>query len=114
MYYVDSQRTLTRRDSSLVFSKKSELDEEFDVKSTARGPSTIRLTTDDSAHASVVIRPKGSVQKELVTLMFESMLDSIVESWQILTPLKQDENLTKVEKTPSDLTSKKKKTIGKI
>nr|XP_037866668.1 radial spoke head 10 homolog B-like isoform X2 [Bombyx mori] len=113
MYYVDSQRTLTRRDSSLVFSKKSELDEEFDVKSTARGPSTIRLTTDDSAHASVVIRPKGSVQKELVTLMFESMLDSIVESWQILTPLKQDENLTKVEKTPSDLTSKKKKTIAK-
>lgn len=116
MYYVDSQRTATRRDSSLIVSRRYLGDDrnEYDTISTTRGPSTIPLTSDSGA--SLTMRPKGSTQKELVTMLFESMLDSIVSSWEVITQQKPEESTPNMEfeKTASELTfiSKKKKSNG--
>lgn len=112
MYYVDSQRTLTRRDSSLVVSRRYNADDNETI-STAR-PSTLPLTSDSGA--SLAVRPKGSTQKELVTMLFESMLDSIVSSWEVIVQPKPEESTNNMEigKTASELTftSKKKKSYG--
>lgn len=112
MYYVDSQRTVTRRDSSLIVSGKYTGNDrtEYEALSTAR-PSTIPLISDSGA--SLTTRPKGSIQKEVVTMLFESMLDSIVSSWEVIVQQKPEESIPNIEftKTPSELTfiSKKKK-----
>ncbi|CAG4944433.1 unnamed protein product [Colias eurytheme] len=114
MYYVDSQRTITRRESSLILGKHNK-DEKIDYEafSTARGPSTVRLVSDSGA--SIEARQKGSVQKELVTMLFESMLDHIVDSWEVIETRKVEEVPTDFPRTASELTfgSKKKKSIVK-
>lgn len=115
MFYVDSQRTVTRRDSSLIVSKKHHgPDVDFDNWSTTQAQSTLPLTSDSTA--SIAPRPRGSVQKELITMMFESMLDSIVDSWEVIQ-LKGEDSSPTIDfgKTGSDLTfaSKKKKNNGK-
>ncbi|XP_026757085.2 radial spoke head 10 homolog B-like [Galleria mellonella] len=115
MFYVDSQRTLTRRDSSLtVQKKKSQAGEDkfnYETISTARGQSNAHLICESAV--SLSIRPKGSVQRELVTMMFESMLDSIVQSWEVISQQKPEDSTPNLEfgKTVSELTfiSKKKK-----
>ncbi|XP_037297802.1 radial spoke head 10 homolog B isoform X2 [Manduca sexta] len=119
MYYVDLQKTVTRRESSLIASKKylsTEDRTDYDFMSTARGQSTARLTSD-SASSVVGTRPKGSVENELVTMLFESMLDSIVESWEVIVQQKPEGSTPNMEfgKTVSELTimSKKKKSIAK-
>lgn len=116
MYYVDSQRTVTRRDSSLIISRRNipgDERSEFETLSTAR-QSTIPLTSDSGV--SLVSRPRGSIQKELVTMLFESMLDSIVSSWEVIVPQKPEISSPNMEfgKTSSELTftSKRKKSIG--
>lgn len=116
MFYVDSQRTVTRRDSSLIVSKKHPgPDVDFDNWSATQAQSTQPLNSESSA--SLAPRPRGSVQKELITMMFESMLDSIVDSWEVI-PLKGDDSTPTIDfgKTGSDLTfnSKKKKSNGKL
>lgn len=117
MYYLDSQKTTTRRDSSLIITRKlSQADDdrtEIEILSTARAPSTVRTTTESAT--SLVYRPRISVQKELVAVMFESMLSSIVESWDIIVS-KKPEQSTNIEsgKIPSELTftPKRKKSVG--
>ncbi|XP_059060430.1 radial spoke head 10 homolog B-like isoform X2 [Achroia grisella] len=119
MFYVDSQRTVTRRDSSLIVYKRNfqsgEERLDFDTMSTARCQSNIRLTSE--CGASFSMRPKGSVQRELVTMMFESMLDSVVQSWEVIVQQKTEESSPNMEfgKTVSELTftGKKKKPNAK-
>ncbi|CAH0603064.1 unnamed protein product [Chrysodeixis includens] len=115
MFYVDSQRTVTRRDSSLIVSKKNNAqDVDFDTWSTTQGQPTLPLTSESAG--SIVSRPRGSVQKELITMMFESMLDSIVDSWEVI-PIKSDDSSPTIDlgKTGSDLTftGKRKKGYAK-
>lgn len=114
MFYVDSQRTVTRRDSSLIVIKKHGVDVDFDTWSTTQGQSTLPFTSESTG--SMPPRPRGSVRKELITMMFESMLDSIVDSWDIILPLKAEDSSPAMDigKTGSDLTfsSKKKKNFG--
>ncbi|KAM3964824.1 uncharacterized protein ACR2FA_001219 [Aphomia sociella] len=117
MFYIDSQRTVTRRDSSLLVHRKKShngLDKlDFETLSTTRGNSNLCLTSE-SGTSLFVTRPKGFVQRELVTAMFESMLDCIVQSWEVIIKQKPEESTPYMEfgKTPSELTftSKKKKT----
>lgn len=117
MYYIDSQRTVTRRDSSLIAPKRSSqiLDPDWEGLSTARATSTAHLTSDSST--SLVARAKGSVQKEIVTMLFESMVDSIVETWEVIIQQKSEESQPNMlMKTASEVTftSKKKKPAGMI
>lgn len=115
MYYVDSQRTLTRRDSSLVTTRG--LSEGYD---TGRTRSTTRFASE--SNSSFLLRPpprpNGSVKKELVTMMFDSMLGSIVESWDVILPPAISEELSVVKELPKTLseqtfTSKKTKKGGR-
>lgn len=117
MYYVDSQRTLTRRDSSLITPKKSGRADDFDVSSLCQGQMSVPLNSESSL--SVVTRPRGSVQKELVTLMFESMLSSIVRSWELIPPKQDSSTNVDVGKVGSETysvtgTSRRKKPLGKF
>lgn len=111
MFYVDPQRTVTRRDSSLIMRKRQDVD--IDTWSTLQAQSTAPLTSDSTA--SVVYRPRGSVQKELVTMMFDSMLDSIVHSWETIDLPKPEESSPTLDfgKSGSEQTfsSKKKRTM---
>ncbi|XP_072936952.1 uncharacterized protein [Epargyreus clarus] len=111
MFYLDTQRTVTRRDSSVVLQKKYYRDDRSDVEalSTTRGQSTARLTSESGT--SLPARPRGSIQKELITMLFDSMLDAIVESWEVIGLPKTNEIYQNIEKAPSNVTlsSKKKK-----
>lgn len=114
MFYVDSQRTVTRRDSSLIVPERIRLSQVGDEGlSTARALSTARLGSESTL--SLIVRPKGSVQKELVTMLFESMLDTIVESWEVIVQQKAEESTPNMDfaKTTSELTFSKKKGKGK-
>ncbi|XP_045767087.1 radial spoke head 10 homolog B-like isoform X2 [Maniola jurtina] len=112
MYYIDSQRTLTRRDSSVIV-PKAFIKDDYEAMSTTRGPSTARLASD--SRTSLGHRPRGSVRKEIITILFESMLDSIVESWEVIEQRKTEEINIDIGKTPSDVTStsKKKRPLAK-
>lgn len=114
MYYIDSQRTVTRRDSSLITTRRPSqiLDPDWEGLSTARAPSTAHLISESSS--SLISRAKGSVQKELVTMLFESMIDSIVESWDVIIQQKPEESQPNIMKTASEVTftSKRKKPAG--
>lgn len=116
MFYLDSQRTTTRRDSSLITNRKNK---ELDDVSLYLGQPPAIYNIESSTSVAPV-RPKGSVQKELVTLMFESMLDSIVESWETIMPEKHEESYLNLDisKVPSETftisTGKKKKASGKL
>nr|XP_021184110.1 radial spoke head 10 homolog B isoform X3 [Helicoverpa armigera] len=113
MFYVDSQRTVTRRDSSLILGRKPGQESDFEIWSTLQGQSSGPLISESVG--SVVVRPRGSVRKELITMMFESMLDSIVDSWETIQPPKREDSPLELGKTPSDITfsGKKKKTLSK-
>lgn len=114
MFYLDTARTLTRRDSSLIISKQN-LDEklENDTLSTNRCPSTAQLTSD--ASPNINIRLPGSVRKELITMMFNSMLQCVVKSWDVIQQKTDETNAPYVEppRTASELTltSKKRKSV---
>ncbi|XP_047544579.1 radial spoke head 10 homolog B-like [Vanessa atalanta] len=112
MFYIDSQKTLTRRDSSLILTGSHTRNDhnEFELLNT-HVPSTGRLTSDSGV--SLAQRPKGSVRKEIITALFESMLDNIVESWEIIGQRKNEEFVSELPKTPSELivVNKKKKTV---
>ncbi|XP_034826364.1 radial spoke head 10 homolog B-like isoform X2 [Maniola hyperantus] len=112
MYYIDSQRTLTRRDSSVIV-PKAFIRDDFEALSTPRGHSTARLVCESGT--SLGYRPRGSVRKEIITILFESMLDSIVESWEVIDQRKTEEVNIDIGKTPSEITSssKKKKPLAK-
>lgn len=122
MFYLDTQRTTTRRDSSLIATKKSFEDHQrYELEgnnSTARGhPSAYATDGCDSNSVLAGFRPKGSVRKELVTLMFDSMLSYIVDSWEVIDPPKvSPTDAADLCKSPSDLTvtSRKRKSIGKL
>ncbi|XP_061707258.1 radial spoke head 10 homolog B-like [Cydia pomonella] len=107
MFYVDTQRTTTRRDSSLITTARTSPDR--DSLLTIRGHSSAHLGSDHGNLATTV-RPKGSVQKELVTLLFESMLKHIVESWEVIEPEKLN---SEIEKTFSEVTLFSAKKKGK-
>ncbi|XP_050361902.1 radial spoke head 10 homolog B-like [Nymphalis io] len=110
MYYIDSQRTLTRRDSSLILSGNYTRNDnnEFEFLN-PHVQSTGRLTSESGV--SLAQRPKGSVRKEIITSLFESMLDNIVESWEVIGPRKNEEFVSELPKTPSEIicVGKKKK-----
>lgn len=113
MYYLDSQRTLTRRDSSLIIPKRVYTNDFDDWLSTAR-QSTARLISDSSTSISSP-RPKGAIRKELVTMMFESMLGCIVKSWNVIEPPKRDIILGEFPKSVSETTitgGKRKKQLS--
>lgn len=116
MFYLDSQRTVTRRDSSVVLPKKYNRDDRYDYEalSTTRGQSTAKLTSESGS--SLPARTRGSIQKELITMLFDSMLDAIVESWEVIGIPKNYEAYQNLEKAPSNVTlsSKKKKAAGEI
>nr|XP_026487571.1 radial spoke head 10 homolog B-like [Vanessa tameamea] len=112
MFYIDSQKTLTRRDSSLILTGSYTRNDhnEFELLNT-RVPSTGRLTSDSGV--SLAQRPKGSVRKEIITSLFESMLDNIVESWEVIGQRKNEEFVSELPKTPIKR-SKTKKSRSKI
>lgn len=90
MYYVDTQRSLTRRSSSLLATTvewEQSLKEE--IQSTARGESTTQIS-----EASANLPPKGPVEKELIAVLFENMLGCVIESWEPILPA--EENLPTV------------------
>ncbi|XP_063529646.1 uncharacterized protein LOC134740919 [Cydia strobilella] len=107
MFYVDSQRTTTRRDSSLITTARTSPDRESLL--TIRGHSSLHFGSDHGNLATTV-RPKGSVQKELVTLLFESMLKHIVVSWEVI---EQEKPNSEIEKTISEVTVFSAKKKGK-
>ncbi|XP_053606636.1 radial spoke head 10 homolog B-like isoform X2 [Plodia interpunctella] len=78
--------------------------------SSTRGQSVIR--SDSAGSLSARCKP-GTVEREIVTLMFNSMLGSIIESWDVIPPPKTDDPAQSmaIPKTASELTvtSKKKK-----
>uniref|UniRef100_A0A2H1X1H6 SFRICE_017857 n=1 Tax=Spodoptera frugiperda TaxID=7108 RepID=A0A2H1X1H6_SPOFR len=115
MFYVDSQRTVTRRESSLISRRRPGLEGDIDTWSTVRGPSTVPLNSDSSA--SISTRPKGSIRRDIITMMFEAMLETIVESWETIAPKGDDSSrLDFGTKTASDTTfmgGKKKKVASK-
>ncbi|KAJ0181931.1 hypothetical protein K1T71_002653 [Dendrolimus kikuchii] len=118
MYYIDSQRTLTRRESSLVSSYRKNLSDEkteFEIIATARGQSI--APPPCNSLTSFYTRPKGSVQKELVTILLASMLECIVDSWEVIVVQKPEESTPNIDfgKSSSEatLTSKKRKNIAK-
>lgn len=82
MYYVDTQRSLTRRSSSLL-ATTVEWEQSFkdEMQSTTRGESATQFS-DGSAN----LPPKGPVENELITILFENMLDCIIESWEPIVP----------------------------
>lgn len=110
MYFVDSQRTLTRRESSLVTNKryKGYDDGTDETIHTYRGPSTVHLNSISGVSLSV--RGKGCVQKELVISLFESMFDNIIESWDpIEEPKKEEVFLYSADIVKVDTKDQKKK-----
>ncbi|KAI8428007.1 hypothetical protein MSG28_002307 [Choristoneura fumiferana] len=114
MFYVDSQRTVTRRDSSLIVPERIRLSHVGDEGlSTARAQSTARLCSESTL--SLIVRPKGSVQKELVTMLFESMLDTIVDSWEVIVQQKAEESTPNMDfgKTATKI-SKSKRSRSKM
>ncbi|XP_063618206.1 radial spoke head 10 homolog B-like [Cydia splendana] len=106
MFYVDTQRTITRRDSSLITTARTSPDR--DSLLTVRGNSSAHFGSDHFNQTTV--RPKGSVQKELVTLLFESMLKHIVVSWEVIEPEKPN---SEIDKTISEVTVFSAKKKGK-
>ncbi|XP_032510661.2 radial spoke head 10 homolog B-like isoform X1 [Danaus plexippus] len=104
MFYIDSQRTVTRRDSSLISSYTYERNR--DDLNSVREHLTSRHMSESVFSAGN--RPTGSVRKELITSLFESMLDSIVISWDVIER-KTEEFTLDFGKIPSDVTVKKKK-----
>lgn len=118
MYYLDSQKTVTRRDSSLVAPTKlfqigDDKYTDFDLVSSVQAPSTTRLTSESGA-SLVAPRIKGSVRKEVITSLFESMLESIVDSWEVIMQQKSEEIYSTHNASESNVTGKKKKPIGLI
>ncbi|XP_063358797.1 radial spoke head 10 homolog B-like [Cydia amplana] len=107
MFYVDTQRTTTRRDSSLITTARTSSDR--DSLLTVRGQSSAHLGSENG-NVATTVRPKGSVQKELVTLLFESMLKHIVVSWEVIKPEKPN---LEIEKTISEVTIFSAKKKGK-
>lgn len=71
-----------------------------------RVQSTTQLTSDSAGSLAATQWPWGSVRREIVTSLFESMLDSIVDSWEVISPPKYDEFQANMEfgKTPSEIT----------
>ncbi|XP_047987867.1 radial spoke head 10 homolog B-like [Leguminivora glycinivorella] len=106
MFYVDTQRTTTRRDSSLITTARSP---DRDSLLSIRGQSSAHFGSDQGTLAAVV-RPRGSVQRELVTSLFESNLKYIVDSWEIIEPEKPSSD---IEKTGSEATLFPAKKKGK-
>ncbi|CAH2234939.1 jg10420 [Pararge aegeria aegeria] len=111
MFYIDSQRTLTRRDSSVTVPKASTRDD-FEGLSTTRGHSNARLISDSAI--TLGYRPRGSVRKEIITILFESMLENIVESWEVIKQHKNEDLNIDINKTPSDITTTSKKRKGLV
>ncbi|KAJ8726435.1 hypothetical protein PYW07_001133 [Mythimna separata] len=104
----ESARTVTRRSSSLI--THNELDHE--TYSTTQGHVLSSGAFPMDSMVSIPMRTKGCVRTELITMMFDSMLDCIVESWDTILP---PDHRTSLEfgKTLSDITvtSKKKKNV---
>ncbi|CAK1603026.1 unnamed protein product [Parnassius mnemosyne] len=91
---MDSQRTtVTRLNSSLTLTKKPLFEDKrsyYDMPPRVGRYSSLALGSESGV--SIINRPKGSVQKEIVTYMFASMLNNIVESWEIIGQGKTEEN----------------------
>ena len=111
MFYVDSQRTLTRRDSSLILPKRNGTDTDYET-STQAHMSNAALTND--SWIPEVTPPKESIRKELITMMFESMLDCIVSSWETIMPPKDEEILDLRAGSDTTIMGKRKKTRKSI
>lgn len=109
MYYIDSQRTVTRRESSLVLSGVTPRSERLH---SACMHSTSHLISESGV--SLGHKARSSVRKEIITSLFESMLDNIVESWEVIEQRRFEVPSSEVCKNTSELlgTSKRKKSIG--
>ncbi|KAJ2953705.1 hypothetical protein O0L34_g1325 [Tuta absoluta] len=114
MYYVDTQRSTTRRDSSLITTgRRYPSDERPDLETpltTARGgASTARLLAATESVYSLGPKPYGSVRKEIITVMFESMLDHIVDRWDVIKTSTPDDSWQTMGRTASEIAMGKKK-----
>lgn len=112
MYRVESQKTL-HRESSLLLTKRSE-GISCDTYLTTR---ILILNLNSESTIFLMNRPKGSVQKEIVTYMFSSMLDSIVESWETVNQVKKEDSHNSIEMSKiasSIFPPKRKRSIGKM
>ncbi|XP_037976670.2 radial spoke head 10 homolog B isoform X2 [Plutella xylostella] len=88
MYYVDEQKTLTRRSSSLVVERIQEKREsEAQPQPSARVESTPRLQSESIS--SISFQPRIDVRTEIINKMFEAMLPHIIESWEVIKPLEE-------------------------
>lgn len=111
MYYVDSQKNTSRRDSSLILSGVT-VRSDIESARTVREQSTTHFISESDV--SLGYRPKGSVRKEIIISLFESMLDNIIESWEVIQRRQTEATTLEVSKTTSELMgfNKKKKSIG--
>lgn len=75
-------------------------------------PSTIRATSATNYHstssASLIVRPRNSVRNEIITLMFDNMLKTIVKSWKTLEVKEETDVKIPTTRTLSDPDEKKK------
>ncbi|XP_068620832.1 radial spoke head 10 homolog B-like [Battus philenor] len=111
MRYVDSPRNITRRDSSLILTKRSI----SEVKSYGGNFMTSIQSLTSESTTYMINRPKGTVQKEVITFLFNSMLDCIVETWDVTSKVrKEDSSINKdFRKISSATYQKRKKSLGK-
>ncbi|KAI5633946.1 hypothetical protein NE865_13312 [Phthorimaea operculella] len=113
MYYLDTQRTATRRDSSLITTGRRT---EYETPATTvrgGGASTTRLPTATESVYSLQPKQYGSVRKEIITVMFESMLDHIVDRWDVVKTSVPEDSCSLMTKTLSDVAmGKKRKSVG--
>lgn len=112
MYRVESQKTL-HRESSLLLTKRSKGISCDAYLTTGK----LILNLNNETTIFLMNRPKGSVQKEIVTQMFSSMLDSIVESWETVNQVKKEDSHNNIHLSKiasSILPPKRKRSIGKL
>lgn len=112
MYYVDPQRTATRRDSSLVTIRNAP-DLESRQSPLVKVPVTLVPSTTNvftESATSLSCRPPGSVRTEIITILFDSMLNSIVKSWTTIEiKVNEEEEESRISTSEQTLAARKKK-----
>ncbi|XP_013168167.1 PREDICTED: radial spoke head 10 homolog B-like [Papilio xuthus] len=115
MLFSDTPRSIaTRRDSSLILSRRSVSEARHIGGNLMSSKLSIAMGCDSTTF--LMSRPRGSVQKEIVTCLFNSMLDSIVESWEVISQVKKEESFGTKDfgkVTSSIFPQKKKKNLAK-
>lgn len=77
-------------------------------------PSTIRASSISNyrsySSTSLIARPRNSVRNEIIALMFDSMLNTIVKSWKTIEAKEGNEVKIAINRIMSDTEEKKKTT----